>query len=89
MKRLKAFKYKLIEALHEAFEEEIDFYGGQKARLVWKETILNIPAINTNQHDSFVMDMMGNALGEVLEGNKTPEEALNETERLIERRIRR
>ncbi|TDQ01724.1 carbohydrate ABC transporter substrate-binding protein (CUT1 family) [Halanaerobium saccharolyticum] len=74
---------------HEAFAEEIDFYGGQKARLVWKETILNIPAINTNQHDSFVMDMMGNALGEVLEGNKTPEEALNETETLIERRIRR
>jgi multiple sugar transport system substrate-binding protein len=35
------------------------------------------------------MDMMGNALGEVLEGNQSPEEALSQTESLIERRIRR
>jgi multiple sugar transport system substrate-binding protein len=80
-----------IKALYykDAFEEELDFYGGQKARLVWKETIMDIPEINTSKHDSFVMDILGNALGEVLEGTKEPQQALNDAESLIERRIRR
>lgn len=80
-----------IESLYyrDAFEEELDFYGGQKARLVWKETIMNIPEINTSKHDSMISDIMWTSLGEVLEGTKAPQKALDDAENLILRRTRR
>jgi len=80
-----------IESLYykDAFEEELDFYGGQKARLVWKETIMNIPEINTSKYDSMISDIMWTSLGEVLEGTKAPQKALEDAEQLILRRTRR
>ncbi|WP_018247649.1 ABC transporter substrate-binding protein [Orenia marismortui] len=71
------------------FDEEVEFYGGQKVRKLWAETAQNIPNVITNTNDAIARDILGSALTEVLENDKDPKKALTEAKQLIERKTKR
>ncbi|EHY9857441.1 extracellular solute-binding protein [Vibrio parahaemolyticus] len=71
------------------FEEEIDFLGGQKARLLFAEVAKNIKPVQPAKGDHVARSIiLENALMEVLDEGKDIKTALAEAERLIKRRTR-
>lgn len=83
--------YPSIESLYdrEEFDEPIDFYGGQKVRRLWADTLQDITGIRTSPYDNLIEDFITSALSEVLEDGEDPATALEEAEELIKRRINR
>ncbi|ACL69185.1 extracellular solute-binding protein [Halothermothrix orenii] len=71
------------------FQEEMEFYGGQKARLLWLEAAKKIPNVVTNKYDVIAEEIVTAALTDVLNNDADPVEALREAKRMIERRMRR
>ncbi|WP_215402770.1 ABC transporter substrate-binding protein [Vibrio gigantis] len=71
------------------FEEEMEFLGGQQARLIFAEVAKNIKPVSPAQGDHVARSIiLENALMEVLDEGKDIETALKEAERLIKRRTR-
>jgi multiple sugar transport system substrate-binding protein len=80
----------LIEAANDSFAEQpIDFLGGQKARVLWRNAAANIPAIEVNKLDSIAAEIVAGELDKVLEGGKDIKAALADAQRAVERRVRR
>jgi multiple sugar transport system substrate-binding protein len=80
----------LVEASNDAFfDEPIDFLGGQKARQLWRNAAMSIPAIEVNKLDPIAAEIMANQLDKVLELGKPIKSALRDAQRQIERRVRR
>jgi multiple sugar transport system substrate-binding protein len=80
----------LVEASNDAFfDEPIEFLGGQKARQLWRNAAMSIPAIEVNKLDPIAAEIMVNQLDKVLELNKPIKAALRDAQRQIERRLRR
>ncbi|AZO94289.1 extracellular solute-binding protein [Halocella sp. SP3-1] len=71
------------------FEEEMEFFAGQKARLLWLEAAKKIPNVVTNKYDVIAEEIVRAALTEVLENDVDPVQALKEAKAQIERRARR
>lgn len=71
------------------FEQEVEFLGGQKARLLFADVAKNIKPVQPSKGDHVARAIiLENALMEVLDEGKDIETALKEAERLIKRRTR-
>nr|MBF4338388.1 sugar ABC transporter substrate-binding protein [Vibrio anguillarum] len=71
------------------FNEEIEFLGGQKARLLFANVAKNIKPVAPAKGDHVARSIiLENALMEVLDEGKDIKAALKDAERLIQRRTR-
>lgn len=70
-------------------DEPIAFLGGQRARQLWRETAVRIPAIPVNRFDALATTVIRDEFERVIARGKAIPEALADARRLIERRARR
>jgi multiple sugar transport system substrate-binding protein len=70
-------------------DEPIAFLGGQKARLLWRDTAARVPALPVNKHDSLATDVIRDEFENVVSKGKDIKAALADAKALIERRARR
>jgi multiple sugar transport system substrate-binding protein len=93
--QLKAFKaedaFPALLAVHkDAFlEQPIDFLGGQKARLLWREAAQKTAAIDVHKLDPIAEEIVNTELDKVLDQGKDIRKALQDAQALLERRARR
>jgi multiple sugar transport system substrate-binding protein len=79
----------LLEAANDAFlEEPLPFFGGQRARLLWRDMAKRVPVQQVNRLDATVLLMMRAELDNVLSGRKDVRRALSDAQRHVERRMR-
>ena len=71
------------------FNQPIEFLGGQKARLIWRDTANSIKASKVFKHDAIAEEIVNAELDLVLTRGKKIPDALNDAQALIERRARR
>ncbi|MBS3811711.1 MAG: extracellular solute-binding protein [Halanaerobiales bacterium] len=71
------------------FDQEMEFFAGQKARLLWLETAKQIPTVVTNKHDVIAEEIVSAALTDVLNKDVDIIKALKDAKQQIERRARR
>ncbi len=69
------------------FEEGIDYIGGQKARLLWRQIAMEIPEVYVNEKDSIANSILSQALSEVLEGKKDVDTALADAQKELESKM--
>lgn len=80
----------LIEAQNDPFyEEPVPFFGGQKVRLLWRDAVPRIPALDVAKHDAVAEEVISTELDKVLDQGKDIATALADARALIERRARR
>lgn len=72
-----------------AFNEPVEFLGGQKARVLWKAVAKKIKPIDVNKYDSVADMILQTALTDVLENGKDIKAALTDARAEIEKRARR
>jgi multiple sugar transport system substrate-binding protein len=87
-------KFNAFPALLEAqngtfFEQPVAFLGGQKARLEWKSTALQIKPTMVFKNDSVAEEIVNAELDLVLTKNKPIDQALKDAHRLVQRRAAR
>lgn len=87
-------KFNAFPALLEAqsgafFEEPVAFLGGQKARMEWKTTALQIKPTQVFKNDSVAEEIVNAELDLVLNKNKPIDQALKDAHRLVQRRASR
>ena len=93
--QLKAFKaedaFPALLAVHkDAFlDQPIDFLGGQKARLLWREAAQKTTAIDVHKLDPIAEEIVNTELDKVLDQGKDIRKALQDAQALLERRARR
>jgi multiple sugar transport system substrate-binding protein len=71
------------------FEQPVSFLGGQKARVQWRETALQIQPTKVFKNDSVAEEIVNAELDLVLNKNKPIEQALKDAHRLVQRRASR
>ena len=69
------------------FDEPVEFLGGQKARVLWRELANRIPPLRVDRNDALATQAVDTALQEVLEQDKDPAAALSAQRKYIERLI--
>ncbi|HYO51411.1 ABC transporter substrate-binding protein [Archangium sp.] len=80
----------LVEAHDDpAFEEPIEYLGGQKARTMWRAAAAHIPATDVNKYDPVAEEIVNSELDKVLDEGKDIKAALADAKALIQRRVRR
>lgn len=80
----------LIETYDDPFFElPIEFLGGQKARVIWREAARNITAIAVHKQDSFADEVINTELDKVLDRGKDIALALADAQRLLQQRAYR
>lgn len=70
-------------------DEPLPFLGGQKARLLWRDTAARVPALTVNKLDSVATDVIRDEFENVVAKGKDIKTALADAKALIERRARR
>lgn len=71
------------------FEQPIDFLGGQKARLLWRDAARKITAVEVHKLDPIADEIINTELDKVLDQGKDVRTALADAKALIERRAKR
>ena len=71
------------------FEQPIEFLGGQKARLLWRDTSLAIRPTAVFKHDPIAEEIVNAELDLVLTRDKPIADALKDAGAMIDRRARR
>jgi len=71
------------------FELPIEFLGGQKARVIWREAATHITAIAVHKQDSFADEVINTELDKVLDRGKDITVALADAQRLLQQRAYR
>lgn len=80
----------LIEAQSDPFvNEPIEYFGGQKARQLWKVSADKIQAIAVDKYDPVANEIVNAELDKVLEQNKDVKTALADAQAAIKKRVRR
>jgi multiple sugar transport system substrate-binding protein len=80
----------LIETYDDPFFElPIEFLGGQKARVIWREATRHITAIAVHKQDSFADEVINTELDKVLDRGKDISVALADAQRLLQQRALR
>ena len=80
----------LIETHKDAFfDQPIEFLGGQKARLIWREAAQKINAVNVHKLDPIAEEIINTELDKVLDQGKDVRTALADAKALLERRVKR
>ena len=93
--QLQAFKSQdafpaLLEVYSDPFfDQPIEFLGGQKARLLWRDASQKIGAIQVDKLDNIAEEIINTELDKVLEQNKDIPTALADAKRLLEHRANR
>jgi multiple sugar transport system substrate-binding protein len=87
-------KFNAFPALVEAqsgpfFEQPVQFLGGQKARIEWKNTAAQIKPTRVFKHDTIAEEIVNAELDLVLLKGKPIEQALRDAHNQIQRRARR
>ncbi|MBC7621703.1 MAG: extracellular solute-binding protein [Candidatus Saccharibacteria bacterium] len=94
-RQLEAFtKYDAFPALLDAhnasfFEEPVEFLGGQKARILWRDTARKITAVQVHKQSSFADEVINTELDKVMLNGKKIPVALADAQRLLEQRAHR
>ncbi|AZI44865.1 carbohydrate ABC transporter substrate-binding protein (plasmid) [Deinococcus psychrotolerans] len=70
------------------FNQGVAYLGNQKARLLWRTAATKIQPLDVNKLDPIADQIVGDALGSVLDGSKDIPTALADAQRLVERRTR-
>ncbi len=74
---------------HEMFEEELDFLRGQQARLMWADIAENVEPVAPHRGDQIAESLViGTALENVLDEGMDIQQALQNAENQIRRRVR-
>lgn len=71
------------------FDQPIEFLGGQKARLLWRNATGRITAVAVHKQDAYAEEVINTELDKVLDQGKDIKTALADAERLLERRAKR
>ena len=71
------------------FDQPIEFLGGQKARVLWRDASRNIKAVAVHELDAFAEEVVNTELDKVLDQGKDIPTALADAQKLLERRARR
>ena len=80
----------LVETHKDAFfDQPIEFLGGQKARLIWREAAQKINAVNVHKLDPIADEIINTELDKVLDQGKDVRTALADAKALLERRVKR
>lgn len=93
--QLSAFKTQdafpaLLSAHSDSFlDQPIEFLGGQKARVMWREAASNTAALSVHKQDAFADEVINTELDKVLDQGKDIGTALADAQRLLERRALR
>lgn len=89
LKKIGAFPVLKATYTNAAFDEPIEFLGGQKARQLFADVATRISAVAPQKGDLIAEDVvMDGALLEVLNDGKDVMQALKDAERLVKRRIK-
>jgi multiple sugar transport system substrate-binding protein len=94
-RQLAAFKSQdafpaLLAAHDDPFVElPIEFLGGQRARLLWREAARRASAVDVHKQDAFASEVIDTELDKVLDHGKDIATALADAERLLAKRARR
>jgi multiple sugar transport system substrate-binding protein len=94
-RQLAAFKSQdafpaLLAAHDDPFlDQPIEFLGGQRARLLWREAARNASAVDVHKQDAFASEVIDTELDKVLDQGKDIAIALADAERLLAKRARR
>jgi len=67
----------------------IEFLGGQRARLLWREAASHASAVDVHKQDAFAGEVIDTELDKVLDHGKDIATALADAERLLAKRARR
>ena len=93
--QLNAFKARdafpaLVDVHNDAFfDQPIDFLGGQKARLLWRDASRKISAVDVHKLDPIAEEIVNTEMDKVLDQGKDVRTALADAKALLERRVRR
>jgi multiple sugar transport system substrate-binding protein len=93
--QLSAFKSQdafpaLVDVHNDAFfDQPIDFLGGQKARLLWREASRKINAVDVHKLDPIAEEIINTEMDKVLDQGKDVRTALADAKALLERRVKR
>jgi len=87
-KTIGAFPALLAAQEDPSFDEPVEFLGGQKARLLWREAARKVKPLKANKYDRIANEIVSQALAQVLDEGKDIPTALAEAKQLIERRMR-
>ena len=71
------------------FGQPIAVLGGQQARLLWREAVRHISAVDVHKQDAFASEVIDTELDKVLDRGKDIGTALADAERLLARRAHR
>ena len=71
------------------FEQPIEFLGGQKARIGWREATKHIVAVDVHKQDAFASEVIDTELDKVLDRGKDIATALADAKHLLESRAHR
>lgn len=92
--QLEAFKTQdafpaLLEAqIDPFFDQPVEFLGGAKVRVMWRNAARKIPAIDISKHDPMAAAIINTELDKVLDQGKDIKTALADAKALIEARMR-
>jgi multiple sugar transport system substrate-binding protein len=70
-------------------DEPIEYLGGQRARLLWRDIARHVPAIPVNKDDAMATDIIRSEFEQVISEGKDIRQALADAKHLLERRTRR
>jgi len=80
----------LVEAQADPFvDQPIEYFGGQKARQLWKTSADKIQAIAVDKFDPIANEIVNTELDKVLEQNKDIKTALADAQAALKKRVRR
>lgn len=69
------------------YDQQVDFYGGQRTYRLWTEIAQTVPANTVNPNDRQANDIVGNELTKVEKLGKDPTQAVKDAEDTIIKRI--
>jgi multiple sugar transport system substrate-binding protein len=93
--QLSAFKSQdafpaLVDVHKDAFfDQPIEFLGGQKARLLWRDAANKITAVDVHKLDPIAEEIVNTEMDKVLDQGKDIKTALADAKALLERRVAR
>jgi multiple sugar transport system substrate-binding protein len=93
--QLSAFKSQdafpaLVDVHKDAFfDQPIEFLGGQKARLLWRDAANKITAVDVHKLDPIAEEIVNTEMDKVLDQGKDVKTALADAKALLERRVAR
>lgn len=71
------------------FDQPIEFLGGQKARLLWRDAADKITAVDVHKLDPIAEEIINTEMDKVLDQGKDVKTALADAKALLERRVAR